>query len=159
MGLLHSSPIFKVLFAALLLWPTYSYAATKTWYTFPNSARVPPPSKRLPTSPGYEIPHQQTSTSWQVTAKKDGIATGNAAGAPAYLYSPTYGLSFIGFVPEGTAIKLEHVEVFNRVHFYGMPRPTNLIADESKAKEKTPTTKAVGKSDLVWIPGLHIVEK
>jgi hypothetical protein len=133
--------------------------AGKKWFTFPNSSTIPP-SKPQPINPGSEIPSDRAKRSWQITSKTLGVATGSGNGAPAYLFSNIYGLSFVGFVPEGTEIKLETVDTFAKIHYYRMPRPASLVPDETKGKRPTPTSGGKGiKGEFVWISGNNIVAK
>jgi hypothetical protein len=152
-------PVSMLSFLAILAWSSLSLGAGKVWYTFPNSSTIPP-SKPQPINPGIEIPSDKSKVAWQITAKSSGIATGDNKGAPAYLYDKVYGLSFAGFVPEGTEVKLEAVNTFGRVHYYRIPRPETLISDDRKAQKAVPL--ATGKSkqgEFVWVSGLHIVAK
>lgn len=145
----------KLLIILLLMTSTRVLAAPKTWYTYPNSAyKRQTKNTQSTVNLNFELPLHSEKRKWRVSSTANGRSpTGTVKGAPAYSIHPLGGISFVGFVPDGTIINLGNVDTFGRSNYFSMPKPKNFIARNDNKRKNTSKNKDLA---IVWIQGSYI---
>ena len=76
-------------------------------------------------------------------------------GSPIPVYNYYQGrFSYVGTVPEGGSIKIDQFDIFNKTHYYAMPRPSNISLKNQVKKNLTKSK--VESEKTVWVPGFYI---
>ena len=115
-----------------------------SWETYWGQKR---PVHRDPLNihPASQVPHNLDEIVWVVTPFK-GTDTSKDQETAAPVYERFEGISrvnYVGTVPYGTEVELQHFRILYHVYHYRIPTPDSYIADDPKAE----------KPEFLWIHG------